>query len=65
MESTCVDAVCGQCKYDSNNDEHSCPVCKQNIADYKLEDNEKMMPRSRPEWPGVGPETCAICGIIM
>ena len=65
VESPCVDAVCGQCKYDSKNDEHSCSVCKQNVTDYKLEENEKMMPRSHPEWQGVGPETCAICGIVM
>ena len=64
-QSACVDAVCGMCKLDSENDRHSCPNCDENIKDYKLEENEAMLPRCRPEWGGVGPESCAICAIII
>ena len=35
------------------------------MVDHKSETLESMMPRKRPNWPGPGPETCAICEIIM
>ena len=63
--NTCVDGVCGRCKVNDENKEHSCKNCNQKLSDYKYEDNQKMMGRMRDNWEGPAPEKCAICMIIM
>ena len=61
----CVDGVCGKCKMDHGGNGHRCNICNQEIDDYKMEDNQGMMPRKRSKWAGPGPEHCAICSIKM
>ena len=63
--SACVDGVCRQCKLDHNDSGHKCDVCNQDICDYKEEENQTMMWRTRPNWGGPCPELCSICEIEM
>ena len=60
-----MDGVCAKCKVNDNSIGHSCKTRKQTLEDYKCEDNVAMMTRKRGNWAGPGPETCAICEIVL
>ena len=55
--NACADGVCGRCKINDDNKDHSCKNCNQKLCDYKYEDNQAMMGRTRDNWEGPGPVT--------
>ena len=63
--SKCVDGVCGMCKINYGDSDHSCGICNQKICDYRMQDDQRSMMRCRVEWKGPAPENCAICDIVL